>query len=166
MLPVPTLDDLSDFTGRPADSYGPFAASALRQATLLFSVVTRLTAIPVDADEAQLANFAILEMADRIYLEQPNAQIKAGPFQAETIGSYSYSKSAQLAISAYQNNTKTGLKFWDLAIELLTQPGASNVASWAITVIDRDLTYDTDGNAYVVSPGDLADFDRPEQRIS
>ncbi len=155
MLAVPTVEDLSEFSGRPADSYGPFAVSALRQATLLFSTITHLTAYPTDDDEAQLAVYAILQMADRLYLEQPSAQIKAGPFQSETIGSYSYSRASQLAVSSAKSGTKTGLYWWDLALELLTQAGATNITSSVISLLDDDIVDDGEGGRYLVTPAQL-----------
>lgn len=168
MLSVPTIEDLSDFTGRPSDSYGPFAASALRQATLLFSLLTRLTAYPTDPDQAQLASMAILQMADRIYLEQPSAQIKAGPFQSETIGSYSYSKSAQFAISASAEGSKTGLFWWDLALQQLTVPGMSNVTSNFIADLNGDVYTDAgDGSRFIITPAQLvsSQHHNPDQPI-
>lgn len=168
MLPVPTIEDLSDFTGRPSDSYGPFAESALRQATLLFSLLTRLTAYPTDPDQAQLATMAILQMADRIYLEQPNAQIKAGPFQSETIGSYSYSKAAQLAISASAEGSKTGLIWWDLALQNLTLPGMSNVTSHYIADVNGDIYVDAGNDArFLVTPAQLvsSQYHNPDMSI-
>lgn len=158
MLPVPTVEELADFSGRPADSYGDFAASALRQATLLFAMLTRLTALPTDPDQAQLALFAILQMADRLYLEQPAAEVKASPFQSETIGSYSYSKSAQLAISTAESGKPTGLYWWDLALLLLTLPGQSKVAYGSIHTFDSDIVVDSDtGQRYLIGPADLTD---------
>jgi len=166
MLPVPTIDELSDFSGRPADSYGPFATSALRQATLLFSMLTRLTEWPTDTDHAELALMAIVQMADRLYLEQPNAQMKAGPFQSETIGSYSYSKAQQIAVTASNNGSKTGLYWWDLALELLAQPIGADMSSDVIRLHDNDVRIDIEtGGRYIPSPTELvgSDYHRPDQ---
>src|SRR3954470_21512168 len=116
MLSAPTRIELAVFTGRSVNTYPPFADEALAQAALLFSIVTKLTAYPADPDLLKLAKYAIMEMADRLILEQPYASIKSGPFQTETIGSYSYSKVTQTSRTA-QQGLKTGLFWWDVAID-------------------------------------------------
>ena len=62
MLTPPLETDLATFTGRPAGSFGAFAAEALEQAALLFSIVTKRTGYPEDPDLAKLARYAIMEM--------------------------------------------------------------------------------------------------------
>jgi hypothetical protein len=152
MLPVPTLSQLSTFTGRSTDTFGPFASSALAQATLLFTLRTRRTELPTDPDQAMLATYAILQMADRIYLEQPNAQTLASPYQSETIGSYSYSKGSTAAKA--QDGISTGLYWWDLAMDLLTDPGSSSVMFGAVEVFGTEIIDDGQGNRFVPGPAD------------
>jgi len=94
MLPVPTVAQLAGFTGRPESGYTSFADQALAQAALLFTIVTQRPTLPDDPDTVTLVRNAILEMADRIYLEQPYAAARVSPYQSETIGSYSYAKSS------------------------------------------------------------------------
>lgn len=150
MLPAPTVDELADFKGR--DNYGPYADQALAQATLLFSIVTKLNAYPSDPAQAQLARFAIMEMADRFYLSQPHAEIYASPFQSETIGSYSYSK----VLNQARNNEATGVVWWDLAIDELSLVERSTVGSGAITVFENDDRYTNDaGRHALINPADL-----------
>lgn len=120
MLPVPTAADLADFSGRPESATNPYVGQALTQATLMFTVATKLKAMPEDPDLALLATYAIMEMADRLLLEQPYQAIKAGPFQTETIGSYSYSRITQTT-KTVQQGLKTGLFWWDTAIDELLQ---------------------------------------------
>lgn len=136
MLPVPAVSALAQFTGRDEATFGPFAAQALAQATLMFGVVTKLTALPADADMAQLATNAILEMADRIFLEQPYAATSATPFQSETIGSYSYSKGSDFLTRA-GSGQKVGLLWWDLALDELTPASAALTDGGSINVFDR-----------------------------
>lgn len=162
MLPVPTIADLAAFTGRAEGSFSAFAPEALTQATLLFSVVTKLTEYPEDADSRKLAEYAILEMADRLLLEQPNAQILASPYQSETIGGYSYSKSST-AIKA-RTGQVTGLFWWDLAVDELRVVGTSDVASGSIRVTLDELARDEDGRYRLVGPTE--NDDPPYVRIS
>lgn len=156
MLAVPSLVDLADFTGRPAAVLGDFAPQALAQATLLFTVVTKLSDYPADPDGKLLATYAILEMADRLLLEQPYASIKAGPFQTETIGSYSYSRSTVTATKV-QTGVKSGLFWWDLAVDELSVAGASLVSSFSIQAEIGGIEQAEDGGFLLRDPGAVAD---------
>lgn len=118
MLTAPLVEDLAVFTGRPEASLGAFAEQALDQAALMFTIGTRLTDYPDDPDKTKLARYAIMEMADRLLLEQPYALIKASPFQSETQGSYTYSRATQTTKTVAQG-LKTGLFWWDTAIDEL-----------------------------------------------
>ncbi len=160
MLPVPSVNDLSNFTGRPVGSYPAFAGSALAQATLLFQTLTKLSAYPDDADQKQLAVNAIVEMADRIVLEQPYATVKSSPFQSESIGSYSYSKATATSKTA-QQGSRTGLFWWDLAIDELTVPGGTVLAHGSVAVIPDGLHYNDDGTWYVMDEAQSEDPDPP-----
>lgn len=161
MLPVPTLDDLSTFTGRPVGAIGAFAPQALAQATLMFSILTKLTGYPDDPDLTQLAKNAIMEMADRLLLEQPYQAIKAGPFQSESIGSYSYSRGTQTAVKA-QQGLKTGLFWWDTALDELTMPGQSVLAHGSIQVTPEGLKHDlATGTWFVMNAADEDRRDGP-----
>lgn len=151
MLPVPTTAELVTFTGRPTGSFTAYAGEALAQATLMFSVVTKLTEYPTEPDLLQLAKNAILEMADRLVLEQPYQQVKGSPFQTETIGSYSYSRVTNIAKIA-QSGLKTGLFWWDIAVDELSAPGTSLHGSGAIKVDDADLRRNPAGEWQIVDP--------------
>lgn len=151
MLPVPTSAQLAAFAGQPTDYFGGFATQALTQATLLFGLKTGLTELPDDPDLAQLATFAILQMAERIYYEQPYVAQTASPLQSETIGSYSYTKTSQI-ISRYGKATEdTGLFWWDLALEQLT---ATDYLLTESGLIDPELSVlaqsGTDPNVYTL----------------
>lgn len=153
MLPVPTLDDLATFTGRPVTTFSGFASQALSQAALMFSVVTGLEALPDDPDLAQLANNAIMEMADRLVLEQPYQAISSGPFQSETIGSYTYSKVTATSTKV-QNGVKTGLFWWDIAFDRLSVPGMSVLSHGSVKVLPDGLHRRGDGDWFVVNPAE------------
>lgn len=153
MLPVPMTGQLAAFSGRASDSYGPFASEALAQATLLFTLRTHLTEMPTDPDLAKLAGYAILQMADRIYLEQPNAAVLSSPYQSETIGSYSYSKGS--IASKAQDGISTGLFWWDLAMDQLATVLSSTVSSGSVQVFYGDIVTDSDGMQFVLGPADL-----------
>lgn len=143
MLPVPTKDDLAEFTGQPLTWFPPFTDEALVQATLLFTIVTGLTDYPADPDMAQLAENAILEMAYRLILEQPYYTVAAGPFQSETIGSYSYSKNVGSAKTALHG--KVGMFWWDLAVDELAVSDSGH-AHGAVAVYNKGLRVLPDGS--------------------
>lgn len=158
MLPAPTVTQLAEFSGRPESSYAAFANSALRQATLLMSIRTCLADMPSETDKAELLRFGILELADRIVLEQPHQETKAKPFSSETIMSYSYSKSAQKA----QEGKKTGLMWFDLAVQELSVCGdlGGEVASGAMSIFENEgVTHDATGRAQVLGPQGIYDPD-------
>jgi hypothetical protein len=155
MLTAPTIVELADFLGRTESSFAPRVTAALSQAALLFSLRTELSEYPTSDDQAQLARNAIMEMADRIYWDMAYAEAKAKPFTSETIGSYSYSKGS--AAAKAQVGLKTGLLWWDLAIELLTAD-ESTVEHGSIQTVQPDLYRATDsGDTYLLGPGDLDD---------
>ncbi len=150
MLAAPTVADLAAFTGRDEASFGPYAGTALAQSALLFSLVTRLSEYPTDPDRALLARYAIMQMADRLVLEQPHQVTMASPFASETIGSYSYSKSSSYIKAS--SGGETGLSWWDLALDMLTAAGAGLVGSGSLSCFDRDELIQ-DGVIY--GPGEL-----------
>jgi hypothetical protein len=126
--PVPTVAELSEYSGRPMTSYTSFANSALLQAAMMFTILSELSAddyAGMSPDYQSLANMGILAMADWLYLRFPYQQAMASPLQAETIGSYSYSKPIQEAARNAQavevSNEKTGVDMFDLAIRRLAK---------------------------------------------
>ncbi len=153
MLTAPTITELAEFTGRTEDSFEARVTGALTQAALLFTLRTELTAYPDDADLVLLAKNAIMEMADKIYWEQKYAAARAKPFTSETIGTYSYSKGS--APAKAQAGLKTGLLWWDLAMEKL---GAdeSLIDHGSIQTVQPDLYQAVDtGEPYLLGPADL-----------
>lgn len=156
MLAVPGTDEMADFNGTEEDDLSTFAPQALLQSTLLLTLVTGLSAYPDDDDLEQLAKNAILEMAWDIYYKQlaKYAQTQASPLQSESIGSYSYSKGSP-AFKA-KNNEKTGLFWWDLAIERLGSDGNSRVGTGSLQVFEPAIQVDAEGTTWVLGPGDVA----------
>lgn len=134
MLVPPTVADLAVFTGRESNTFGQFATEALAQATLLFYLATDITAYPEDASLSQLAKYGILDMADKIYLSQPYQEASASPFQSETIGSYSYSKT----VAAVRKGDNTGVMWFDLAANKLKASGSGIGASGSIRGMEWD----------------------------
>lgn len=114
--PVYTIEDLSSYSGRPQSAYTSYADTALAQATLLFKIGTCLADFPTEEPDASLAQYAILALADSIFLNQPYQQALATPFSSESIGSYSYTKSA----ASVAMGAKTGVGWFDLAIDRLS----------------------------------------------
>lgn len=152
MLPVPFVSEMATFKGKADSFYTDFAEQALLQATLLLSLRTGLTEMPEGESEALLAKYAIMDLANQIYLETPYDQIIAKPFSSESIGSYSYSKSAQSA----RRGDSTGSMWFDLAVEKLSSlDGDYDVNSASISMFERNHLYkDAEGNRYVLGPGD------------
>ncbi len=149
MLPAPTVSEMATFTGRPETMLGDYAPQAILQATLMFSSLTELSEYPADPDLAQIAKFAILEMADRLLLEQPYAETRSGPFQTETIGSYSYSKITATSKSPTAGSRTTGLFWWETALDLLAAKGASGLAHGSIGVDNEEVVTTQYGPAIV-----------------
>jgi hypothetical protein len=163
MFPVPSVNDLVVFSGRPVESYSAYAAQALEQATLLFLTVTKLTDLPADPAQAALARNAILELADRLYLEQAYAEDMASPFVSETVGNYSYSKSA--TASKARTGAATGMLWWDIAIGELSALTAIPLASGSVGGGFEDaFGRDSSGRRGIPEPG--GDVDPPYVRIS
>jgi hypothetical protein len=160
MLPVPTVQDLADFSGRPASTYGPYAATAIAQSTLMFSVATGLEDWPQDPDLHQVAVYAVLEMADKLTLQQPYAMLKAAPFQTETIGSYSYARSNSLTSKTGQDDLGAGLFWWATAMDLFEQKDVALTASGSISSCEDGLVQ-TLGGLRIENPVQRGDLDRP-----
>jgi hypothetical protein len=166
MLPVPTIDELADFTGRPVPSFSAYAATALAQATLMFSVATDLQQWPDDPDLAMVALYAVLELANKLVLEQPYQAIKASPFQSESIGSYNYSRSVSLARAtaigaAASEDIGAGLFWWVTAMDLFRQADVLLTASGSISVYEDGLVEGPDGQLRIENPVHLLQLDRP-----
>jgi hypothetical protein len=159
VLTAPTVSELATFSGRSVSMFGDFAPQALAQASLMFSIVTKLSAYPDDPDMAQLARNAILEMADRLLLEQPFAEAVVRPFQSETIGNYSYSRTTTTS-GKVQNGLKTGLFWWDIAVDELTVAGVAVTASGSIRVDLDGVERGPDGAWMIVNPA-ADEADRP-----
>lgn len=157
MLPIPTVAELANFKGKSETFYTSFATQAMAQAALLLSIRTGLTSLPEDESEATLALYAIMDLGNQIYLEAPYDEILAKPFSSESIGSYSYSKSAQAA----QRGEKTTSMWFELALERLgNEDGDYEVNSGSISVFERaHIYYDTEGRQYVMGPSDIPNPD-------
>jgi hypothetical protein len=94
-----------------------------------------------------------MDLGNQIYLESPYDEIKAKPFSSESIGSYSYSKSAQAA----KNGESTGSMWFDLAVDQLSAlDGSYDVNSSSISMFERkDLYVGPEGKRYVLGPDDF-----------
>jgi hypothetical protein len=143
MYPVPTIAELSAYSGRPEETYTAFGTNALIQATIMWTAVTEITdPIMLASDDQTLAQYGICAMADYIYLRQPYQQVIANPMQNETIGSYTYSKPmAEMARNAQAMEVmseSTGVTMYDLAVRLLSvRTRAGGVFTGGMTVFER-----------------------------
>src|SRR3954467_4057026 len=134
MLVPPTVAELASFTGRASNTFSSFAVEALSQATLLFYLATDLEAYPLNEQLNKLAKNGILDMADNIYLSQPYQEASASPYQSETIGSYSYSRS----VKAVKKGDATGVMWFDLAVNKLKAGGSTIGSNGSIEGMEWD----------------------------
>lgn len=150
MLPIPSVADLADFTGRPETSFSAYARSSLIQSALLLSIRTELGNDDYDGlvpDDQQMVLFGVMDMADYIYLRQPYQQVIASPLTNESVGSYSYGKAQQQVgrnAAALELGAETTGRIWyDLAYQLLAKrTRAGGVFSGGITVFEEGSKID------------------------
>jgi hypothetical protein len=175
--PVPTPAELAEYTGRPLTSYTSYVNSALLQATMMFTILSELSAddyAGMNPDYQALANFGIMAMADWLYLRWPYQQVIASPLQNETIGSYSYSKPLQEAARNAQavevTNEQTGVAMFDLAIRRLARrQSIGGLYFGQVTGFEKHARSDEvrlhfnerDGRYELVGPADRDQYDFP-----
>jgi len=156
--PALNKGDLSRFSGRPTAAYGNAGAlrTAITQATLLFKIATCRSDFPDNEQDAELATMAIAAYADHIYLRLPFAKAEASPFSSESLGSYSYSKSA----SAAAKGDKTGIMWFDLAVDRLSQCDISDgvPTHGGVEIFEHDAPMVRSGESglRMLSPQDLS----------
>jgi uncharacterized protein YbaA (DUF1428 family) len=131
VIPVPTLTQLAEYSGRPEVSYTSYAASALIQAVIIFTAATEINYgntsdfAALNSDDQQLAIYAILAYADWTYLKQPYQQMIANPAMSEVIGDYSFSKPPPVQVRNVQAQElgigSTGIELWDTAVQMLSK---------------------------------------------
>jgi hypothetical protein len=164
VYPTYTVSDLVGFSGRALDSYQnlDYVAEALVQSQLLFKLSTCLSDFPVDPDDASLARYAILSLAEQMVLDQRYAEVVASPFASESIGSYTYSKNTMR--TKVLQGLPTGVTWFDLAVERLgvcENSGAVYTGSVQVFTEDLHLTKASDGEVRVVGPRDEDSLDAP-----
>lgn len=145
ILTLYAISDLAAYSGRPQSSYTAYGNAAILQATIMFQTQTELQ--PADQaalspEDADLAQFGILAMADYIYLRQPYQAAIATPFMSEHIGSYSYAKAqqevARNAAALEVAGEATGVTMYDLAVRMLAKrTRAGGVYYGSVGVFDR-----------------------------
>lgn len=190
MYPVPTIAELSAFSGRDQATYTGYANSALLQATMRFTFLTEISdpsqvtgwnTLTV-ADMQQLALNAICALADSIYLQFPYQQAMASPLNSETLGSYSFQKSAQMGSGGSMSRMApaalelsmdtTGIPLFDMAVQIMAlRTITSGVWSGGVTVFENGerkrrmgaFVEDRDGRRHVLGP---EDFDNVEGLFS
>ena len=156
--PVYDVSALAAFSGRPEYGYDPnFIGSAIKQSIRLFKLATCLTEWPDNADDAELAEFAVLSMIDAMMLRQPYEAASASPMQSETIGSYNYSKMSR----AVQDGEPTGVGWFDRAVAELGVCDVVNKnemeirgASYNIFGNELPIYEDSNGNRHAIGPMD------------
>ena len=154
-----TRDMLSEFTGRTINSFPEtyVTKSAIPQALLLFKIATAIVdPALLSTEDQQMVDFAVLSMADAIHLSAPYQAAQASPFNSESIGSYSYSKTA----TAIKKGLETGVMWFDTAVALLSQKDAldGSFMGGGIEVFERDglmTSSDYLGNVAFMSPADV-----------
>lgn len=162
-FPTFTISDVATATGRDVTSYPQWTNQALAQAMLMFRLGTCLTTWPTDQLEADTAKNAILFMADQLVILQPYQELLGGPFQSETIASYTYSlKVANILLGRIQAGSPTGNFWFDSAVALLGVCDSANslvggVAGGSINVFEDDGCFfvDSTGQKFLLGPKDF-----------
>jgi hypothetical protein len=168
VYPVPTVEELSGWSGRPVSSYTAYATAALTISTLMFTTLTEISdPATLSADDQTLAQYGILAYADYQYLRFPYQQAIAGPFTNETVGSYTYGKAesemARNAAAAEVTGEATGVPLFDLAVRMLSlRTRAGGVFFGQIECFERtrdddpaQLWWDDEtGQRFVLGPAD------------
>lgn len=166
-FPTFTVADLSGFSGRPEAAYTAYANQALYQSMVLFRVATCLTDWPTNELDAELAQLAVLSLADQLVLGQPFQSVTAGPYSGEVIGSYSYSLRNAATIIYGRLPIGPSVSFWDLAVGQLgvCDSGgiAGGVSGGSVGVFEDDAIFwvDEDGKKHVVAPHNIDAIDFP-----
>lgn len=160
VFPVYTITDVSEMSGRPESSYPTFTDKALQQSMVLFRLATCLSDWPSDPLEAQVAEYAVLALADFFVLQQPNQQVLAGPFQSESIGSYNYS--LRTVITKIRAGQPTDVYWFDIAVGQLGVCDATNsvfggVSGGSMNVFEDEGLFflDADGTKHLISAKDI-----------
>jgi hypothetical protein len=166
MAPYPEFDadDLGDFVGKPAEMFPAYVDEAIAQAVFLVRLRTKIRQWPEDDEDlSQLMKFAILDLANTMYLEREYDKIKANPVQSETMGSYSWSKSNAAQNSRYKQ-WPTGIEWLDVLLEYLADldEEAEGISTHGGThVFEYDNTYlDSSGERWALGPERIIDNHR------
>jgi hypothetical protein len=171
VYPVPAISDLSAFSGRAEATYTGYANAALLQSTIRFTFLTEVTdpasftgynALTA-GDQQVLALNGICALADNIYLSFPYQGAAASPMNAETIGTWSYTKAVTtgsgaraLAANAIElSQASTGIVLFDMAVQLLSlRTIASGVFHGSMSVFDGGERRPAMGAVMVYEHGD------------
>lgn len=154
-LTVPTVEQVSKFSGRPVSEYTAFIDEALLQAALMLKYAG-VTEMPEEEDEITLIRYAISQMADSLYLSQPFDKINASPIVSQSMGSTSYSRAAYgKFLERIKAGAVTGVFWFDLCVTELGVP-VNEPESGSLILFERDLeTYCIgDGREIILSPKD------------
>jgi hypothetical protein len=177
VLPLPSVADLSAWSGRPESSYTTYATSAILQAALMMTIqsendITDYNAF--DANDQLLITHGIMAMADYIYLRQPYQAVIASPLMNETVGSYSYAKASQEiarnAAAGELQGERTGVGMYDLAIQFLAKRTRAGGVYFG-EILAFEITHKSDGVDFrwdcehgamrLYGPSDMNQFDVP-----
>lgn len=159
MLAAPDLDAFAEFLTVPVGTLGAADTQALKQSAFLLQLLSGCSDYPTDETCKTLFDNAIMDMANWMKNTLPFVAAAAGPFQSETIGSYSYSKNFRnILLSGLKGgDATTGVLWFDLAV---SECGCgleedSLVASGAITVFEHDDVFvASGGRRWVLGPED------------
>lgn len=119
-LTPPSANDLAEFQREEEFDVDdlPFINMHLQAATDMMEIATRIhDDFAPNTLERRVMDRGILDMAWQIGTSLEDRDAMFSPFSSERIGSYSYSKMA----GAISKGVKTGVPFFDLAVEYLSQ---------------------------------------------
>lgn len=147
--------DMAQFTGKDPSEYGRYLYEALEQAGDLLELATGLTSVPSEGLVARIARRGILAMAEAIYEGNAFRDYRHSPFRSETIGSYTYS----LAEGNVLAGIPTGISWFDVAVDRLTESSVPTISSSSISAFDRKGDIETSGGRPIlVGPADTERF--------
>lgn len=122
---------------------------SIQQGADLFFLATELKIEPIIAVEVRVKNNGILAMAEYLILTAGKKAVIYGPMLREQIGSYSYEKMMNIT-----QGTATGVLWFDAAVKYFQSKDPLSSTTSVFEKDDHMLWKDSDGNLYVLGPGE------------
>lgn len=152
---VPAQPGYATFLGVEAAYLDTYTPEALQQATDLMEIAisASYTDSPASGLALRMYERGIYHMAEALTFSKTGRASAMSQFKSETIGSYSYSRMSQAALTG----SPTGVSWFDAAVAYLTSLlDAEEPSTDSISIFERDYTgVDSEGRRYVLGPADF-----------